>query len=214
MRIGKMGFFRTTVVRAAWALGAAMNTAVRHPGYTAASFLAAAAPVIPACGSAELGATEDGAFAKLLQGEGIDLGDHTINISTNEAASQTVTMEIPIDIQQGYGEGIMNLALMVRLSTDFADFPISLTGWELTVDGRSFSNGKPKTFASGKKFEEQLLTGGAGTEALLDLPRELNWSGVIWPTTLKVQLRADTSGANKWVDYAIPFHAVLQGAKD
>ncbi len=176
--------------------------------------LTLAAPVLAArCGGAALSATEDSAFTKLLLGEGYDLGQVTINIPTEAAASTIVNLPIPINLGKGFAEGLANLQLTARLSTDFADLPIHVTGWEVEVDGQSFSDGKAKTFTSGTDFVEQQVNGGQGTEALIDLPEELNWTGVIWPTTINLTLHVDTSEATAWKDYAVTFNAILQGAE-
>jgi len=176
-------------------------------GAMAAPITAAATVIVsmlPGCGSAELGASGNSAFTNLLLGEGYPLGETTLNISTEEAAGKIVNLQIPINIEKDYSEGLMNLQLMLRLSTDFADFPVYITGWDMEIEGESFTS--PANFA------EQLINGGPGTEVVLDLPRELNSSGVIWPTTIiNVKLRGETVNAPKKPVYPIAFNAVLQG---
>ena len=158
-----------------------------------------------AASCAALTASESSAFVKTLLDEGYDLGQFTVDIATEAAAGQIIDLQIPINIDKGYGDGLATLDLVMRLSTDFADFPVYISGWNMEIDGESF----PST----ANFTEQLINGGEGTESLIDLPKELNSSGVIWPTSLTIQLRVDSSEATIGKDYSVPVDAILQGIK-
>jgi|GEM_PF-4375110 len=138
-----------------------------------------------------------------LLSDGIDLGDYTIKILTNEAAGQIVYKPLSIKIEKNTGKGIEDLQLMLRLSSEFTDFPIHVTGWSITIKGADFA-------LSPAQFEEQQVTGG---EIVIDLPSELNKEGKLESAVIDVQLKIITSEAIVGKDYSIPFQAILQGTK-
>ena len=155
-------------------------------------------------GSITLDESENSAFTKELL-SGIPLGTFNANITTEEASTQIVELNIPISLIKGWGQGLEDMQLSVELTTDFKDFPVSLLSWEILAGEQVFS--------SPADFDPIELA--SNPDAVVDLPYDLNMDGVMEKdTTLILKLEAQTiPGAVKGKDYTIPVKATLFGSE-